>query len=1095
MFQPRSLALLALSFLLLLPLASPVAADEGKSVEQLYAKFMEQYKAGDFEEALETSRDIQPVHLPSEKRVALYEAIQDIQRKGQNPKNIDELLKQAERAQDKGDLGRAVALYETIRASENATKKQKATAAAGLAEVNRKINSQLSDARKKLAEAESLIQAGKIEQASQNLTQVQESGLDLGWFDNNRLANLLAQVNEAQRAADFDANEPGFGQVEVKTANAMPTAADAGADATISDSKKARAAQLVAEGQSALDDQRYETALARFREAQEYDPTNQEAVAGARQASQELTVDDGPKSIGDIVTNASVVEQQQIIAEANSSLARAKAQLDQGKYDEARDSVTQAKLTLDGRRTSLPRDRYNELRTEATRLAAEINDREVLEMRRELEEEATNTQQRQTMLRLQEEMERRQQVNDLIRRANKLRQDRKYDAAIRLLDQASFLDPNNAGIEGMRDTIIDSQYYQQYRKTLDTRTREIMQQSLENADASIPWTELLTYPADWPELTERRLKSQNLAVEESEENRATALKMTSSIPVNFDGVQLSNVIEYFRNTTDVDFFVNWSALEGANIQKDTLIELRLRDVPADKALDLVLQQASARGIVPLTWSIIDGIVHISTQEELRRKLVNRVYDIRDLQVQIPDFTNAPQIGLENTQGVGANNNNNAGGGFGGGGAGGGGAGGIFGGGGAGAGGGGGVDTLSAADMADAIMQLIRDTVGQREDWDTLGGPSTVLHFQGSLIVNTTEANHRGVVRLLKTLREERTIQIHVESRFLTVTQNFLEEVGLDLDFRVVNTGEWGDVNFEQDSFGLTAAPGTGAAGALGGGAGAALSYADFVGFNGIPSGDAGGFGSPVGGGTGRALDFSAGFLDDIEVTLLLRATRAHREAISLSAPRVTFFNGQTAYVTVVQQTSFISELETVTSGDAVGFQPTLGIINTGATLTITGTVSPDRRYVTLTLQPQISTLSQLRQVESSAAAGGGDGVTIDNTDGGQTGNGVITGTIEAPEINLTTTATSVSVPDKGTLLFGGQRLLEEITIESGVPILSKLPLLNRLFSNRSTVKDERTVLFLVKPTIIIQSEEEDRLFPGLLDNPTAYNVGDTLPTP
>lgn len=42
--------------------------------------------------------------------------------------------------------------------------------------------------------------------------------------------------------------------------------------------------------------------------------------------------------------------------------------------------------------------------------------------------------------------------------------------------------------------------------------------------------------------------------------------------------------------------------------------------------------------------------------------------------------------------------------------------------------------------------------------------------------------------------------------------------------------------------------------------------------------------------------------------------------------------------------------------------------------------------------------------------------------------------------------------------------------EAGVPILSKIPILGRLFSNRSKIKDQKILLILVKPTIILQEE-------------------------
>ncbi|MDG1898965.1 MAG: hypothetical protein P8I74_03795, partial [Phycisphaerales bacterium] len=68
-----------------------------------------------------------------------------------------------------------------------------------------------------------------------------------------------------------------------------------------------------------------------------------------------------------------------------------------------------------------------------------------------------------------------------------------------------------------------------------------------------------------------------------------------------------------------------------------------------------------------------------------------------------------------------------------------------------------------------------------------------------------------------------------------------------------------------------------------------------------------------------------------------------------------------------------------------------------------------------------------------------------------------------------------------TALLGGQRTVEEYETEVGVPVLSKIPYINRFFTNRVTSTEEVTLLILLRPEIIIQAENEDLLFPGLLD--------------
>ena len=97
--------------------------------------------------------------------------------------------------------------------------------------------------------------------------------------------------------------------------------------------------------------------------------------------------------------------------------------------------------------------------------------------------------------------------------------------------------------------------------------------------------------------------------------------------------------------------------------------------------------------------------------------------------------------------------------------------------------------------------------------------------------------------------------------------------------------------------------------------------------------------------------------------------------------------------------------------------------------------------------------------------------------------GTIVGTeqyeVTVPETETSSVMTRVSVPDGGTLLLGGQKITAEIEKEAGVPILSKIPVLGRLFSNRSTIRDQKILLILVKPVIMLQDEREAEAIAGM----------------
>jgi len=62
---------------------------------------------------------------------------------------------------------------------------------------------------------------------------------------------------------------------------------------------------------------------------------------------------------------------------------------------------------------------------------------------------------------------------------------------------------------------------------------------------------------------------------------------------------------------------------------------------------------------------------------------------------------------------------------------------------------------------------------------------------------------------------------------------------------------------------------------------------------------------------------------------------------------------------------------------------------------------------------------------------------------------IVTGTLQLPTSDVTIVQTSCSVPDGATLLLGGQTLAGDNTREQGVPVLSKIPFLKRLFTNRA----------------------------------------------
>jgi len=996
--------------------------------------------------------------------------------------------------------------------------------------------------QRKLDQAMSQIDAGQDEQAYRTLLQVDYA--DLNAQDRGRLRSAFEQVvdedtelvllfdgeyvplsqimaaDASEQPAANGAPEPATESAPMPEPEPMPTPepmAEPTAEADVSQPepqptmnadvlRRVRAAaveQRMIEAREALNNGQTELAVYHLEQAAQLEPDNQQVAQMLSDARQRSSAGRTPREAVRLLDQDRTVARERALAEYRAAADRAQRQADQGNFPAAIDAAADAKRTLDQNQRFLPADQYAELSDEADALQSAILARRDRVRTAQMADAADQQARRAAQDRRQAEQDRNEEVDSLLRRAMALRREMKYDAALDLVRKARFIEPTNLAAQALEEIIEDTRIIvreEQYRRE---RRKYIAEQTVQNIEATIPYDEIIKYPAEWPEITDIRRRGLDPSGSESDANRRVALKLREPVPVAFDGNLLVNVIDFFRNTTGVNFDVRWNQLQAAGVERDAPVTLQLSNVPAEEALRRVLQQVSTE-FDPVSFSIIEGIVTISTERDLQRTTFIRNYDIRDLLLPIRDFGNAPDLELNELLGsVGT---------------------------GEGGGGGGGTDLFSDDDddeddvdrdaLVEQIITLIQDTVGRQEEWAAFGGDvSSVQEINSQLIVRSTADNHREIARLLASLRETRAVQISVESRFLIVSTSFLEEIGVDLDINFNFDGSnFGPLGFAQDSIDIAnnllggSAP---SARALGTSQAGEISTDVFIeGDSGLPVFvdvlDANGnvigqevaddisripgpvFVSALGtvspGGTNpgfdRGITFGASYLDDLQVDLLIQATQTSNRALTLTAPRVTFTNGQQAYVSIFETVSFISDLEVVP--DTIVPEPTISTVPFGVVLAVQGAVSADRRYVTLELQPTLSDLTGAVDVIPIPVATAGDdgddddGLTIVETSAIN---------FPIPRVQVTSIAATVSVPDRGTLLLGGQRIVEEIEVEAGVPILSKVPIINRLFTNSSTQKEEQTLLILVKPTIIIQNEQEEELFPGLLQDVDAYNTG------
>ena len=383
-----------------------------------------------------------------------------------------------------------------------------------------------------------------------------------------------------------------------------------------------------------------------------------------------------------------------------------------------------------------------------------------------------------------------------------------------------------------------------------------------------------------------------------------------------------------------------------------------------------------------------------------------------------------------------------------------------------------------------LLQLIRSTIDSETwgDGEGSGSSSISPYAQNlSIVVSAPQETQDKVQNLLRKLRELNDVQIVVEVRFVTLQDDFFERVGIDFDFSIDdNTGGAGT-----DALGdnVLVNGGSGVVGADPLNTTPFTPTADFD-LSFLQSNFTAG--TPLfGGDIASAATFGFAILSDIEVFFLLQAGKGNTRSNITQAPTVTMFNGQSASVSDFAQRPFVTSVIPVVGDFAVAHQPIITLLPDGTNLNVQAVVSADRQYVKLRLVPYFTQVTDVttftfngsQQIEATTNSVLDD--LLDIVDGSidDTDEELLTSTtgitIQLPVLAVTNVSTVVSVPDGGTVLMGGIKRMQEGRTEAGVPFLSNIPYVNRLFKNVGIGHETSHLMMMVTPRIIIQKEIEE----------------------
>jgi len=971
---------------------------------------------------------------------------------------------------DQGSLNQAdrITLAEYLNRVDGAIRRQSAAQEALEAGVSALENNNLEDARRNFAlAADSEFLPPSQRQAAQQQLVLTEQRIAAAPAAAPAQTDAQPVVVQAQDQADAEVAqaEPAETAAPAETATPVTPAPVIEDPMAQVERDRAQARELLEQARLEMQLEQYQTALTRLRQAQALAPNLPEieqalSEAEARVAQREQAGDhlsklarriQRYKQAADISIEESLRRAREIVSAAQTG----------AEFDAAAGAINVAENTLASNRQYYSAE---EIRQRDMRIG-EV-DRLVTRSRADWERAQADAARAAIA---QQEAQRiagqqaafQQELDRLSDQAQVLVRGRQYDEAISVLEEIVRLEPNNRWAREQITLLEQISILEKDRSANHDRTLQTQMSLVDLRESEIPWYDLIRYPRDWRDITARRQPLSDGLGSENEASRALNNRLkTMRIPrVQFDNVGLEAVIDWIQNFANINIHVKWPALELSSppITPDSQVRgINLTNVTVEKALRTILEDVSG-GWTPLTYLVEDGVLTISTREDLSAMRYRRteVYDIRDLIIAVPDFA-GPRMEVGN---AGSSN-----------------------------GGGGSLfneddddddnndDAPSRQEIITSIIDLITGTIDPTSWRGDMGGDiGSIRQIHGQLVITQTPDNHREILELINKLREAQAIQIAIETRFVSVLTGFLNQIGLDLQM-YFNTGS------RLGGGGVTVDPATGAFVPVNGPSGwtwgghkasgtnsltpipvLQRTFDDFSNVVGVETRGTTSqkIGQLV---TEPGLVVAGTFLDDIQVDFLLAATQASQTSRAMTAPRLTLFNGQRAYVTVGTRTAYVSDISPVVSGNVISFEPEVEDILTGAIMDVRGTVSADRRYVTLEVRPQLSELIGFRPYATQSQI---------EADGSRTDIGILL----LPTISVQELMTVVSVPDGGTLLLGGQKTSGEIEREKGVPLLSKVPIINRAFTNRGTVRDEETILIMIKPRIIIHREEEDRFFP------------------
>jgi tetratricopeptide (TPR) repeat protein len=646
-----------------------------------------------------------------------------------------------------------------------------------------------------------------------------------------------------------------------------------------------------------------------------------------------------------------------------------------------------------------------------------------------------------------------------------------YERAELLAGRILETDPSNAEAHAIQVTARDRKHIRKAQWVQEEYAEQFKRQ-MELADKNvIPHEAYLIYPDNWPEIAQRTGGMGRTRTDEPWKMDILR-KLSRRVSFEFVDTPLQEALTFLQTLSKVNIILDPRAADGGAGQ--IKVTLRVTDMDMETALKWILRLAE------LEYDLRGQAIYISSRANLATNVELEIYDIRDLTGTPTDFP-SPRIELSrpDSGGGGVNFMEPTGG-----------------------------AKISAVDMA----ELIRDRLIPGDFGDA---STSIEDVGGKLVVMQRPEVHGKIRRILQSFRETQAVQVLTQVRFIDTVDGFLERIGvhfagLDGAGAGIATPYGAHNPYAAGDNAHSLYPN---GGGPGGGAYTTLNQFSRKGgplvnprmdpnfpnnetANGMATGFRKQFGAsqllqavtqnlvnviqngPLGAALGNANVAGQGlvmqfrFLHSIQANMVLQAVRKDQTNDVLLATKLMQSNNQRSHILVANQQSYIYDYDV--SGDM--FDPVIRALTTGTVLEIRPTVSHDRRYITLELRPGVADFIRFRRIGSTADAqqDPGPGEADDPFQAVARGGGLYL-PIDLPQIELRFVATTVTVPDSGTLLFSGLINDHKLDGKTGVPFFSDLPVIGRIFGTNIKQRERRNLLVMVNSRVVLFDEEEEKL--------------------